>query len=180
MIVAERGACRFAARDAIFPQIGRSGMCPGGSAKKCKRYRGSGTVDWHRPFSQNQQRRLRQLIQSPATESTTALEYQRENSHRQRKTVIAERSPTRPPPMVGGGAPSPPGKLSKPHPATRAASRCDAPTSVRELSKRARPQDCQACSEAKNRSALRCSGGWLRGEEPQPISLLLVCNCKAG
>jgi hypothetical protein len=104
MIVAERGACRFAARAANFPKIGSSEMCPGGSAKKCKRYRGNGTVNWLRPFPQNQQRRLRRLIQSPATKSMTALDYQWENFHQQRKTVIAKKSPTRPPPMVGGGA----------------------------------------------------------------------------
>jgi hypothetical protein len=145
MIVAEGGACRFAARDAIFPKIGRNEMCPGGSGKKCKRCRGSGTVNRLRPFPQNQQRRLRRLIQSPATKSTTALDYQWENSHQQRKTVIAKKSPTRPPPMVGGGAtgqtptvPSLPGKLSMPHAATSAASRCDTPISVRELSNRAR------------------------------------------
>ena len=42
------------------------------------------------------------------------------------------------------------------------------------------PQDCQACSQAENRSALRCSGRWYRREEPQPISLRLVCGCAAG
>jgi hypothetical protein len=35
------------------------------------------------------------------------------------------------------------------------------------------PKIAKRCSESKNRSALRCSGCWLRGEEPQAISPLL-------
>jgi hypothetical protein len=67
-----------------------------------------------------------------------------ESSHQQRETATAKRSPTRPPPTVGGGAtgltptvPSLPPKLSMLHAATNTASRCDTLISVRELSNRA-------------------------------------------
>jgi len=67
-----------------------------------------------------------------------------ENSLRQHERAIAKRSPTHPPPTVGGvatgltpTAPYLPAKLSMPRAATSAASRCDTPTSVRESSNRA-------------------------------------------
>ncbi len=75
-----------------------------------------------------------------------ALSSQWENSHQQRDTATAKRSPTRPPPMVVVGATgstlavlSLMGKLSVPHAAMNTASCCDTPTClcVRELSNRA-------------------------------------------
>ena len=42
------------------------------------------------------------------------------------------------------------------------------------------PKDCQACSQAESRSALRCSGRRSGREKPQPISLRLVCGCAVG
>jgi hypothetical protein len=60
-------------------------------------------------------------------------------------------------------------------------SRSDIPTCVSELSNRAQvPKDCQACSQAENRSAPRCSGRRYGREEPQPISLGIVCGCAVG
>lgn len=99
---------------------------------------------WAAESPQKRLSRAPKLIQSPARESTVALGSQWENSHQQRDTATARRSPTRPPPTVGVDAtgltstvPFLPTKLSMPHAATSTASRSDTLIFVRELSNHA-------------------------------------------
>ena len=123
-------------------KVGRNDPCPVRFGKEIQEVLRRGDGELNRPFLPNHQR-CSALDRIPG-EGIRALGSQWENSHQQSYTATARRSPTRPPPTVGGGAtgstrtvPSLPGKLSMPDAATNTASRCGTPTSVHASSNRA-------------------------------------------